>query len=297
MSLRVHIALVVILVASATVAHADDVYLAQQQYTLGIKRFEAGDHAGALEACRSSYALRASPNSRLCIAHSLRKLGRLAEAFAEYDLTIAEGADFARYAQTVADARKERDALVPLIGTIDVVVTPAPDDLVVRIGDRALPRAAMSVAIPVDPGSVTVEAAAAGYETARTTVEVAAGETAHVELALIPVVEPIEPRPEPVRVELEPPPPPRHPRSHRGVRAGWITLAAGAAALAGGSVLAYLTDRKYEDLRDQCGDGCSADQVAAGKRMQLATNLTLGVGAGVMLVGGSLLGVGLAGVW
>src|SRR5262245_51537725 len=85
----------VALCAAAAPARADGVPIEDAnpaQLRAAQKTFEAADdlfdgqqYDAAIKAFRTSYEIVASPNSRLMIARSMQKLGKLAEAYSELE--------------------------------------------------------------------------------------------------------------------------------------------------------------------------------------------------------------------
>ena len=63
---------------------------AQTHFLKGKASFDRNDLPGALEEFRASLEIVASPNARLYVARTLREMGRLVEAYAEFGRTAAE---------------------------------------------------------------------------------------------------------------------------------------------------------------------------------------------------------------
>ncbi len=123
----------------------------------GLKLFDGGRYADALDRFERAAAVVKAPTMKLMAARSLEKLGRLVEASERYLATAAikldEGASDAFRAAQV-DAAKERAALLPRIPslTIDIGAAPA----TVTLDGKALSAALVGGALPVDPGEHTV---------------------------------------------------------------------------------------------------------------------------------------------
>lgn len=299
-------------------AHAQsDEALAQQLYRQARRAYDQGDHASALRRFRASLAAYDSPNARLYVARSLRELGRLGEAVLEYHLTASAAADLEdyspRYAETRRAALQELDALRPRVGSLRVLVRPAPPDLAVTVAGREVSAAALDVPLPVTPGTVEVRARAPGFEVAGRTIEVAAGESREVilELSAREVLADEPPEPEEAadvdadgtaRLPEGPDgadgarPDRTRPAAARGSEStsstlGWIGVIAGGAAVAAGGVLAVLAERQYRDLSNDCGDepcpASRAGDVDYGRTMDAASIVAFGAG-GALLLGGVL---------
>lgn len=243
---------------------------AQDLYLEGRARFLAGNFAEAQAAFESSLDAFDSPNTRLYLGRTYARLGRLPEAWATLDRTARDAAARAqqepRYAPTAAAARAEADALAPQIGRLSVEVSPAPDALALTINGHPIARAALGVAIPVDPGDVVVMARAPGFAPALQMVSVDAGAQAAVRLTLLPSTAdapsdapadapmdaPGNALPAAARPLSLPAPSPStndHARRIGAWRgAGTVALVLGAASLVGAGALYYLTAQTYEDL-------------------------------------------------
>jgi hypothetical protein len=271
----------VVLVAPAVLAD-DNLALARQRFQKGLELFGAGDFSGALVEFRASNALYASPNSRLYVARCLSRLGRLADAFGEYERTIGEGEERAaidpRYAEAAAAAKKEIEAVRPKIARVRVQFTsPLPPSARVEIAGKTLPNEAIGLLVPVMPGTIGVRVTATGYRESQTSVEVAAGATHTVQIALEPLPE--GPRP----VVVAPPPeiaaPPTALRTAAFIGLGMT----GASAVAFG-VLLLETDREHRQLVQTCVEKPCDDATFdayrdRGKRLQTWTNVALGITA------------------
>ncbi len=238
---------------------------AQDLYQRGRARFLVGDYAAALEAFESSLEAFESPNARLYLGRTYHRLGRLPEAWATLDRTARDAAarslNEPRYAPTAAAAREEAEALAPHIGRLSLEVSPAPAALTLTINAHPVARAALGVAIPVDPGDVVVMARAPGFAPALQIVSVSAGAHATVRLSLVAAASASDeagPPPAPEAsvgpgLSLTPPGPRSLPplsdaaarRSGAWRGAGTVALVFGALSLAGAGVLYYFAREDY----------------------------------------------------
>ncbi|MGZ3421300.1 MAG: PEGA domain-containing protein [Polyangiales bacterium] len=277
------VAAAVVLVAPSAFAD-DNLALARQRFQKGLDLFGAGDFSGALVEFRASNALYASPNSRLYVARCLSKLGRLAEAFGEYERTIGEGEERAaidpRYAEAAAAAKKEIETVRPKIARVRVQISGTlPKGARVEVGGKTLPPEAIGLLVPVMPGTIAVRVSAEGYRDAQTSVEVAAGATHTVQIALEPL-----PKGD-TKTIVAPPPPERPAPAPSGLRtAAFVTLGVtGASAIAFG-VLLLETDREHRLLVQTCVEKPCDDVTYdayrdRGRHLQTWTNVALGVTA------------------
>lgn len=275
-------AIVIWLVCSSALAQesADATYLAQQRYDAGLAAYEAGQLDEALGQFRGSFAMVRSPNTRLMVARCLRNLERFAEALIEYELTAREAADRAqresRFEATVAAAESEGAAVRARVGHVRVSIEDAPDDVRIEIAGREVPREALGLPIPVDPGPAIVRARS-GERTVERAIAIVAGEEREVSLAFsAPIEVPVERAPAPVA---------------RGASAaGPIAWALGGLALAALPVAIGFTvaaQSRYDELVMTCGGPCNPpedDLIAEGRTFEIGAYTGWAI-AGVMVVG------------
>jgi hypothetical protein len=268
--------------------------VAQRRYVRGLQYYDAGDFAHALEEFNASVSLYSSPNSRLYVARSLRRMGRVVDAASEYERTIAESENRAQhdssFAQTRDAARNELAQIEPQLGRVALVGPALPSDARVGLAGRSLPPASLGFALPVPPGRVRIEITAPGYAPWSTEIPVGSGQTARV------------------AVHLGPPRPIHHENyvmvrgDARPYRALGITsLAVGALGAAGYVTFYLLATRKFGMLTEMCGGivrycGDHQDMVDVGRTYELMANVGIGVGIGgavlsaAMFVAGAIVG-------
>jgi tetratricopeptide (TPR) repeat protein len=162
----------------------------------GNEYFDEGSYDEALPRFEESYRLVPSPNSRLMKARTLRKMGRVREAWAEFEVVLEEAkkaaAESERYLPTLESAERERADLRASVGLLTVEVEgEAPDDAVLMIAGRQAPRSAWGRVQAVSPGSIDVVLVAPSVEKFEKSVEIAAGgeETITVEVRNVPQAE------------------------------------------------------------------------------------------------------------
>lgn len=262
--------------AEASEPHLD---LARQRFARGVELYKRGQTEEALGEFEASTALYASPNAHLYAGHCHKALGRLPEAVAQYERSVGLARDRLqadpRYAATLEAASEELRALEPRIGRVRLEGPPLPAAARVTVGDRALPGAAVGLAVPVRPGRVEVEIAAPGHLSSRQAVTVVAGRTTTVLVDLR---------------RLPPAPPPPDPNRHRPWM--WASLSIGAAGLGAFGVFYALARSEYAGLDDRCTPRpCTQREdaaVARGRTYQTLTNVSLGVGAAGLATGALL---------
>jgi len=167
-----------------------------------------------------------------------------------------------------------------------------PEDATVTVGGRAIPPPARELAIPVLPGRVTIVVHAAGFEREELGVEVGAGRTIDVPIALR--------RPAPSAPPARAAPRERE-RGDRTVDSSplrttsiGLLVGAGAVALASG-VLFLITGLQHGDL-EACNDDLACapssmreDIADRGRALETASWITLGVAAVVAAAGATTL--------
>jgi len=290
--------LLVCSLAGAAAAQTDP-GLAQQRFEEGLSHYRARRYDDALRAFRASYELAPSPNSRLFIGRSLRELGELGRAYGELRLAASEaeqrGRTDPRYEPTAEAADTEAGELEPRIGRVTVTMDDPPAGLRVTVAGREFTDAGLGLAVPVDPGEITIAAEAEGREPVRMTRRLRAAEEVSLALrmeriadgagagALPPVV-----APDPSRDG----PPVGDGASPLAV-GGWIATGLGAAAAVSFAVFYALADARFEDLSGEClPSACPPDRRAdidEGRAFQTYANVSLGVSVASLALGVSLL--------
>lgn len=169
LSVSLHLAVLAVplcclLLAPVTVSAqaAGDIATARRTATEGIRLFQQGDFAAALERLERAQALYDAPVHRLYIARAQVKLGRWVEAAETYRklarITLDEGAA-KEFRSAVASGKTELAELEPKIPTLRVVVKPEPAlGVRVFIDEQELPAAAIGIERLSDPGAHKVEA-------------------------------------------------------------------------------------------------------------------------------------------
>jgi hypothetical protein len=261
---------------------------AQKMFEAGDELYEAGRFAEAVEAFRGSYGIVASPNSRLMLARALQELGKLAEAFAEYNGVAGEQtATDGKYAEARQAAEAERDALRPKLAWVTIRV---PDDVGtprrVSVGERALAVEMLGSPAAATPGPVRVEVELGDGTILSRDLKLVAGQQQTVDFAEPDHAEAPVLVPSAAETALPPPsvPAPRREKTGTGLRtASYVAAGVGAVGLAGFGVFALMNRSTYHDLEAGCPSGdCPPDRqsdIDAGQRYQLFANIGLGVAA------------------
>lgn len=279
--------------ASVESANGEQRRAAQKTFEAGDDLFEHGRYEEAITAFRASQALVASPNSRLMIGRCLRELGRKAEAYAEFEATVTEAEkNGGRYAETLAAAAAERDAMKTQIAFL--VVDPAAEPGIegIRIGERRYSSEHFAKPIAVDPGRIQIVTIVNGADGRTVTLDAEAGKTHPLPTDAGEAARPTAPPPA-ARQKSERAAVVSTSESGSGMRtAAWISAGVGVAGAAGFAIFGMMSKNQYDALEKECpGDRCAPDRRAdidAGERNQLLANLGLAVGVVGIGVGATL---------
>lgn len=266
-------------------ATAEQKDTAQKAFQKGMKAAKAKKHDDALAAFKESYGAVASPNSHLMIARELVELGKLEEAWLEYDKTLAEAEAAAqkdpKYADTANSAKTEQGDLKGKLAFVKLTVTGAGPGSRVTVHSREIPEADWGKPVAVTPGKIRVELVGNdGKETVKE-VDAAAGSEVAVELS----------------------PAGASPAAGTGAGSGtasakveastsgggpsmrtWAYIAGGVgvAGLATFGIFGAMNNAKHSKLEDECKDGVCPSNLEeerdAGKKYQTIANVGLVVG-------------------
>lgn len=203
-------------------------------------------------------------------------------------------------------AQKLLDSAKPRIAGLTIKVA-AVQDMAVKVDGVLVPSALVDTEIPTDPGEHSIEVTAPGFLKSATRLSVGEAEKKNVTLTLtrdpnaaLPVAPASEPAVSAAPSVVAPPtpeqttPPSQTPARERGPNrtAAYVSLGIGAAGLAAGGVLGFLTLQKHQDLKDQCpGDVCPTDQrdnYDSAKKLGNMSTVAFGVG-GVGVALGAVL--------
>lgn len=128
----------------------------------GLSFFDQGMYVDALDRFEKADAMIHAPTLGLMAARSLEKLGRFVEASERYLQVTRMDIDTKSsdvWKKAVVAATSEREALVPRIPSIEIVVEGSgAKGASVKIDGRPIPQALIGVKTPIDPGVHRVEA-------------------------------------------------------------------------------------------------------------------------------------------
>lgn len=264
--------------------------------------YDAGNFAESEKlwaAARNLYPV--APTLSLGLARTQAKLGKVVAAQENYNKIIREWGSNPSpppaFAAALEAAKTEVGAVSAKIANV-VISVEGPSSPNVTVDGQPVPAAALGLKRPVDPGTHTVRAEAAGFKPAETTFQVAEGGSAEAKLKLDKAPEavaavPGETQPTPPQAGEEPPP-------SVGAESGKssnktlaiVALGVGGAGLVVGGVTGLLALGKHGDLEGQCPNGvCPPDRQGDVDSYQTMGTLStigfivgaVGVGAGVVL--------------
>jgi hypothetical protein len=148
--------------------------------------------------------------------------------------------------------------------------------------------------LPLDPGPAELIVEPPDRPAVRKTLSLVAGRHLRLEVRLAPESRPVTPTSRPIEKDPKPRTAPGDGRLQRGLwLTGWATAAAGAASLITSVIFWRLAQSRFDTLESECGaDPCPPEHAGTldeGRRYQLATNATLGLGIGLAATGAALL--------
>ncbi|RYZ09802.1 MAG: hypothetical protein EOO73_02665 [Myxococcales bacterium] len=244
--------------ASTSTSTASARASAEALFEEGVRLSEQNQHEEACRKFEASQALDEAVGTLLRLADCRERTGRYASAWARF-----------REAGSLAETQGMKDrariaavrsaALEPKLSRIVLEVPPAPPaGYTLKLGELTVPSGSWGTPLPLDPGTVSVEAAAPGYVSYRRYVAIPAEQGARVKVT----IPPLEARPPEVarsivvRAEAPPPPAPKPVANGNGAytaRVVGLSLAAtGGVGLAAGGVLGVIAKRRNDDARAEC---------------------------------------------
>jgi hypothetical protein len=235
---------------------------AEALFEEGVRLTEQNRLEEACEKFEASEALDVAVGTLLRLADCRERTGRYATAWARFREagSLAETQGMAERAR-IAAVRSA--ALEPKLARVVLLVPPAPPaGYTVRLGDITVPSASWGSSLPLDAGTVRIEASAPGFVPYHRYLEVPAGPGTRLKVSLppleprrddlAPVSETVTPAPRPARARV---PAAREPAGDEGYAARVIGLslaAAGGLGLGTGGVLALIGRERAKDAREFC---------------------------------------------
>ena len=267
--------------ASIEEATAAQKKTAQDSFKKGAAAQKKGQHEEALAAFEASYAAVASPNSHMMMARSLVELGRLEQAYVEYEKTLVEARAAAdedkKYEQTAAQVEKELADVRAKIALLTVEVSGAGEGDRVMVRGKELEQSQWGKPIPVMPGTISVELVSASGKQTAEQVEAEAGGSPSVTLAPASGAAPA-PAASEARAEAT-----LDTSGGTDLRTwAYVAGGVGVAGLLTFGVFGVMNNSKHSDLEERCENGvCPKDaeeDADTGRTYQTVANVGLVVG-------------------
>jgi hypothetical protein len=261
---------------------------AQALFEEAQRAVSADDFERACPKFKASYELDPAGGTLLNLADCLEKQGRTASAWSAFKDALVVAQRDGR-SERVEYAQQHIRALEPKLSylTVEVPASSSTGQLSVQVDGTPLAAAAWGTALPVDPGEHQLQAEAPGFEPFEQKLTIGGAGTREVFALPALRAQGSEAKPAvaseaPVMADAEP----RHPARTWA----WVTGAVGVAALGVGSYFGVKAFSDWDDRNAQCVGGCTpAAKTAGDDASQAATIATVGVGAGVVLLGTATL--------
>jgi serine/threonine-protein kinase len=242
----------------------NDRVAAEALFDEGRNLVAAGKFADACPKFADSQRLDPSPSTLLNLASCWEKLGRTASAWVTYR-EAASAANAANRADYMATAQRHADALAPKLARVTIQVPQPVEGLELRRDGMVVSSVEWGQAIPVDPGTHTVQARAPGY--AEWTVAAATLEGSLVTVTVPPLEALPAQAPPPPATAAAPAPPapgPAAPAAEQPARepgdsplrtTGLVVGSAGIAGLVVSGTFAAFAKAHYNDSLKNCEQG------------------------------------------
>jgi tetratricopeptide (TPR) repeat protein len=246
-------------------------------YRQGLEHFEKEDYDKALEGFEASLAQVDSPNSRLMVARCLDKLGRLSDAYREFERVFLEATALSQAVKKYESTRDAAQAEMHQLEQRVAIVHLQTDGQVSVDGSEIANPERPKLVLP--PGEVTLSLTLQNGEKAETKLTLAAGTEQTVALHVPKPSPPAPPAdPGPPRVEYR-----KDPNTVDRSTLGYVGLGVAGAGAAGFVVFGLLDQSQFDKLDGQCSNGqCPASlesDAETGRFYQAAANVSLGLGA------------------
>lgn len=283
------VALLTVLAAVATPARAQEGASASQTaealFEQGKLLLDSGSTGEACVRFAESQRIEPAVGTLGMLAWCHEKQGKTATAWREY-LATAELAAKSGDRSREKAAREQASSLQLRLSTLRVEVQAPVKDLAITLSGAPLQESDWGLAIPIDPGTVTVSASADRFKPWTTEVEVQ-GDAASV-VVQIPPMQPI-PEQKPAPRPLPPPPPPPRPATRSWVAPG-IAGGIGVIGLGLGTYFGVRTIAKTNQSETHCDASNACDPEGGRLRDEARTssmvsNVSFGVGLAATAVG------------
>ncbi len=301
----------------------------------GRQRYDEGRFEQALVAFRRVLDVAPSPNARLYVGRSLRRLGRLAEAYNELRRAAQDAnrraATEPRYQVTRESAREEAATLVGSVAFVSLVVTGAPPGAEVMIDGQRTGPALWTQPLARMPARARIEARAEGMQPITIEVDLRAATETRVRIPFAPVslegavqmgfandssstraqgVETVavdrqaldasmgerSTRAPDASRPIAPPPAPAQPASSAWVPVGGVAVGLGVASTVTGVVFAVLGNQRFGELSARCNQPGSMCHLDPAVQSRVNEGRTFDLVAAVTIAAGVTTAVAGAGM-
>lgn len=254
----------------------------------GREAFNAGDYDTALTMFRKAYELYPAPTVVLYQARTLEKMGRWVEASEAYSRTarisVPSNAP-AQFAEAIAAAREEREALVSRIPTLTVELRGVRDDdprMRVTINSRRLDTTQLAQPQRLDPGTYRIVGALGSERQFDSEVTLVSGQRRRVTISLDLASDALDVDSGGASQGTVG----KDPARHRSIPIlAYVAGGVGVAGVGAGVITGLLANGRYDDAERLCEDGrCAAsspglDAVDAFRTWRMVSSISYGVGA------------------
>ncbi len=261
----------------------------------GVQAFKEGRFIEAAAAFRAANAAKPSWKLLYNIGQCEAAAKRHGLALSALEAYLSQGGDdipVQRRDQTLAEVERLRK----MVGRVKITAPPGATVFMDGVDRGTAP---ILGNLPV-AASVNHEiwAVVNGQELERQSFKVSGGDTVAIDIAASSPEQTVSPEPElpelgPEPVPAAPVPPPQAPSRSKLSIAGWVSTAAGAALLIGGSVTGGLALKKDKDIAKDCVDGhcleSRSEDIDTLNSLALTTNILFAVGGAAVATGVILL--------
>jgi hypothetical protein len=257
---------------------------AQALFKEGRALLQQGSFADACERLARSDRLDPAVGTRLSLGECHEGLGQTASAWAAYNQATALAMQ--RSDPRAEVAKKRAATLEPKLAKINIRITGAAPELVVKRNGTRVDPAALETTIPVDAGPQSIDASAAGYKPWSTRIEIRDGESKEIRIPAL------EMEPPSTRAAGETPTSPPPADSRKTLALG-LEIGGGVALLAG-LVVGGVAISKWSSVEDTCPDGrCATNaardrltpEVSTARTLALTSTIVTALGAAALAAG------------
>jgi hypothetical protein len=278
--------------AAARPARAGDAAAAEALFVEGKKLVGQGKYAEACPKFAESNRLDRGAGTLIHLADCYEKTKQTASAWATYKEAASAAQALGRQDWEKL-ANKRATLLEPTLAKLTIKVTEPADKIEVTRDGTTVSQASWGVALPIDSGAHTIEAAAPGRKPFKTAVSIAKdGDKAEVVVPKLDAEDkaPVAATTAPAAATTTTPPPGADQNDGSGQRTlGFIVAGVGVAGVAVGAVTGLMAMNKNNESKDKCPSaGACADQTGVDANDSAKT---LGLVSTIGFIAG---GVGLA---